>query len=70
MLKEYKKNDDSYSIQTPTKEIMSRSVVMVTSDTKVSDAIEIFNKQNISVLFVMENKHLIGIFTKEMKPNL
>jgi len=70
MLKEYKRNDESYSIQTPAKEIMSRSVVMVTSDTKVSDAIEIFEKQNISVLFVMENKHLVGIFTKEMKPNL
>jgi len=65
MLKEYKENDDTYDISIPTKEIMSRSVVMVTSDTPVEEALQIINKQNVSCLFVMENKHLVGVFNKD-----
>jgi CBS domain-containing protein len=40
---------------------------MVTSSTKVADAMEVIEKQNVNYLFVMENKHLVGIFTKEMQ---
>ena len=69
MLKDYKKNDDSYSVTTPTRDIMSRSVVMVTSDTSVDEAKGIIERQNVKCLFVMENKHLVGIFTKDMLPN-
>lgn len=70
MLKDYKDNDDEvYDVSIPTKEIMSRSVVMVTTDTSVQEAIEILDKQNVSCLFVMENKHLVGIFNKEIIEN-
>jgi CBS domain-containing protein len=65
MLKDYKENDETYDVSIPTKEIMSRSVVMVTSDTPVNEALEIIKKQNVNCLFVMENKHLVGIFNKE-----
>lgn len=52
--------------ETPTKDIMSRSVVMVTTDTPVERAKSIFKKQNTACLFIMENNHLVGIFTKDM----
>ncbi len=68
LIKEYKKNEEDFDINIPTKDIMSRSVVMVTPDTSVTDAIRIFKRQKVKCLFVMENKHLVGIFTEKMIP--
>jgi CBS domain-containing protein len=65
MLKEYKATAESYDKTIPTKEVMSRSVVMITTDTTVEEALKIIEKQHVNCLFVMESKHLVGIFTKD-----
>lgn len=65
ILESIKDSDNDYSNTTPTNEVMSRSVVMVTIDTSVEEATEIIAKQKVPCVFVMDNNHLVGIFSND-----
>jgi len=68
ILDDLKDKDDLLPEVTLTKEVMSRSVVMVTSDTSIEEATSVIDRQNVNCLLVMENKHLVGIFNKKLIP--
>ncbi len=68
ILENLKDDDDSLPDATLTKEVMSRSVVMVTSDTSIEEASSIIERQQVNCLLVMENNHLVGIFNKQLIP--
>jgi CBS domain-containing protein len=68
ILDDLKDKDDLLPEVTLTKEVMSRSVVMVTSDTSIEEAASVIDRQNVNCLLVMENKHLVGIFNKKLIP--
>ncbi len=68
ILDELKDDDDLLPDGMLTKEVMSRSVVMVTSDTSIEEATAVIERQGVNCLLVMENKHLVGIFNKQLIP--
>ena len=69
LLEELKENDSEYSNNILTKEVMSRSIVMVTSDTSVDEALHTINRQKVNCLLVMENNQLVGVFNKGLLPD-